>query len=326
MVGTVTDALRRYHTLQIIRRENEDILRSLAQTIELKDPCTKGHCDRVASIAVQIARSLGLSIDMQREIKYGSWLHDCGKIGVPEQTLNAHRKLDQDECELIKNHPGWGADVVRKANLSAVVINVVLCHHERYDGAGYPNGLRGEDIPLEAKIVSIADVFDALSSDRPYRKGLSLDKTLEIVVSMKGKELDPALVDLFLHSQAFILKEDNQNYGDETLTENQHGVKKLVLQGDFSIVGISEQFPLVLEFLAGVAEAAPGGSNKDLSCEIDLRGLQTLDTCGCQLLAILYANLRRRGRGTFSVGLSDEYRGKIHLLGFDTEIFAEECA
>ena len=325
MVDTVTDALRRYHTLQIIRRENEDILRSLAQTIELKDPCTKGHCDRVAAFAVQIARSLGLSIDMQREIKYGSWLHDCGKIGVPEQILNANRKLDQDEYELVKNHPGWGADVARKANLSMVIINVVLCHHERYDGTGYPNGLGGEDIPLEARIVSVADVFDALSSDRPYRQGLSLDKTLEIVVSMKGKELDPALVDLFLDSQAFVLKEDNQNHGDEILTENQHEVNKLVLQGDFSIDGISEQFPLLVRYMEEMAEGMSGKINRDLSCKIDLRGLQALDTCGCQLLAILFISLRQRGIGAVSVELSDEYREKIHLLGFDTEIFTEEC-
>ncbi len=170
MFDTVTDAMRRYHTLQMIRHENEDVLRSLAQTIELKDPYTRGHCDRVANFAVQIAKLLDLSVDMQRKIKYGSWLHDCGKIGIPEQVLNAKSALEADEYELIKNHPCWGADVARKANLSPVIINVILCHHEHFDGTGYPNGISGEEIPIEARIVSVADVFDALTSDRPYRK------------------------------------------------------------------------------------------------------------------------------------------------------------
>jgi putative two-component system response regulator len=326
MFDTVTDALRRYHTLQIIRRENEDVLRSLAQTIELKDPCTKGHCDRVAAFAVQVAKFLCLSMDMQREIKYGSWLHDCGKIGVPEQVLNANRKLEADEYELIKNHPSWGADVARKANLSAVIINVILCHHERFDGTGYPNGLRGEDIPIEARIVSVADIFDALSSDRPYRKGMSLDKALEIVVSMKGKELDPVLVDLFLDRQAFIVKDDNQHYGDELLNKDHHEANKLTLKGDVSIAGVNEQLPLLAQHLVEMANLAPGELNKDLPYEIDLSGVETLDACGCQLLATLFCNLRQRGLEVFSFKLSDDHRDKIHLLGFDDEIFTGECA
>jgi putative nucleotidyltransferase with HDIG domain len=215
MFDTVTDALRRYHTLQILRRESENVLHSLAPTIELKDPNTRGHCDRVATLAVRIARTLDLSTDMQREIKYGSWLHDCGKISIPELVLNAKRKLEAEEFDLIKKHPGLGADIAGKANLSAVIINVILCHHEHFDGTGYPNGLCGEDIPIEARVVSVADVFDALYTDRPYRKGLPLEESLEIVVSMKGKKLDPALVDLFLICEAFISQENEQNHGGE---------------------------------------------------------------------------------------------------------------
>jgi len=198
MLNTVKDALRRYRTMQTMRRENEDVLHSLAQTIELKDSQTRGHCDRVATYAVRIAKALGLSMDMQREIKYGSWLHDCGKIGVPEHVLNAGRKLDADEYNLMKNHSSWGADVASKANLSEVVINIVLYHHERFDGVGYPCGLKGESIPIEARIVSVADVFDALSSDRPYRPGFSQKVAIEMVLAMKGKELDPGLVDIFV--------------------------------------------------------------------------------------------------------------------------------
>lgn len=198
MVDTVKDALRRYRTLQAIRRENEDVLHSLAQTIELKDASTKGHCDRVATLAVRIAKALGLSADMQREIKYGSWLHDCGKIGVPESVLNAERKLEEHEYELMKNHSPWGADVASKANLSEVVVNIVKHHHERFDGRGYPDGLKGEQIPFESRIVAVADVFDALSSDRPYRARFTTEETIDLVKSMKEKELDPALVDILV--------------------------------------------------------------------------------------------------------------------------------
>lgn len=325
MFDTVTDALRRYHTLRILRHENEDVLRSLAQTIELKDPYTRGHCDRVANLAVQIAKQLDLSVDMQRKIKYGSWLHDCGKIGVPEEVLNAKRELVADEYELIKNHPGWGADVARKANLSPVIINVILCHHERFDGTGYPRGLCGEEIPIEARVVSVADVFDALSSDRPYRKGLSQDKALEIVVSMKGKELDPALVDLFLSLQTFIIREDEQHNGGEILNEIQNGVNKLTLSGDFSVAGVNDQLSILVQHLAGAAEAVPNACNPPLAYEIDLHGAQDLDTCGCQLLVLLFRNLRHRGVESITLKLSNDHRGKIHSLGFSGEIFTGEC-
>jgi putative nucleotidyltransferase with HDIG domain len=324
MFDTVTDALRRYHTLRSLRHENEDVLRSLAQTIELKDPYTRGHCDRVANFAVQIAKLLDLSVDMQRKIKYGSWLHDCGKIGIPEKILNADRRLEADEYELIKNHPSWGADVARKANLSPVIINVILCHHERFDGTGYPNGICGDEIPIEARVVSVADVFDALSSDRPYRMGLSRDEALEIVVSMKGKELDPALVELFLNSQAFIIQEDEQHNGGATLTEIQNGVNRLTINGDFSIAGVNDQLSTLVQHLAGVAKAVPDACNPGLPYEIDLRGAQDLDTCGCQLLVLLFRNLRHRGVERISLKLSDDHRDKIHSLGFAGEIFTEE--
>lgn len=198
MIEVVKDALRRFRTLQTIKRENEDVLHSLAQTIELKDARTRGHCDRVATFAVRIAKALGLSADMQREIKYGSWLHDCGKIGVPENVLNAGRTLSLEEFEIIKNHSNWGADVASKANLSNVVVNIIMYHHEHFNGKGYPSGLKGSQIPIEARIVAVADVFDALSSDRPYRPQFSRAKTLEMLTAMSGNELDPALVDLFV--------------------------------------------------------------------------------------------------------------------------------
>lgn len=194
MLRAVKDGVRRYRVLQSIKREDEFILHSLAQTIELKDASTKGHCDRVATLALRLAKELGVSDDLQQEIKYGSWLHDCGKIGVPEAILNAQRELTVEEFAIVKKHPEWGCEVVRKANLSKTVQDIVLYHHERYDGKGYPRGLAGASIPLEAQIVSAADICDALTMDRPYRKGFNSEQLIRTLTGMTGTNLDPELV------------------------------------------------------------------------------------------------------------------------------------
>jgi len=196
--ATVNDALRRYRLIQTMRREDESVLRSLAQTIELKDPSTSGHCDRVAIYALLLAEALELPKDFQREIKYGSWLHDCGKIGIAEEILNGRGRLTADEFETMKQHSQWGAEVAAKANLSTVTRNIIHYHHEHFDGSGYPAGLAGEAIPLEARLVAVADVFDALVTDRPYRSRYDCSEALEILSSLGGINLDPALVALFI--------------------------------------------------------------------------------------------------------------------------------
>lgn len=198
MVRAVKDGIRRYRVLQSLKNDDEFILHSLAQTIELKDALTKGHCDRVANFALRIAEHLGLADDTKAEIKYGSWLHDCGKIGVPEAILNASRPLTEDEFAIVMKHPVWGVEVVRKANLSVIVQNIVLCHHERFDGKGYPAGLKGNDIPIESRIVAAADVYDALMTDRPYRKGYLQKETLALMAEMRGTALDPEIVDILV--------------------------------------------------------------------------------------------------------------------------------
>ncbi len=198
LVSAVGEGIHRHHVLLSFRKDEEDVLRSLAQTIELKDPYTRGHCDRVAIFALLIADALNLPNDMKRQIKYGSWLHDCGKIGISETILNGSKGLSAQEYATVKMHSDWGADVAAKANLSQVTRNIIHYHHERYDGSGYPAGLRGKDIPLEARIVSVADVFDALMTDRPYRKKYSAEETCAILRSIAGSSLDPELVTLFL--------------------------------------------------------------------------------------------------------------------------------
>jgi putative nucleotidyltransferase with HDIG domain len=198
ILRTVDEGVRRYQLVRSLRHADEATLRSIAQTIELKDPYTRGHCDRVTAFALKIADALRLSEGTRRAIKHGSWLHDCGKIGVPETILNCPGKLSAEDFEVVKKHPGWGAEVGRQANLPEEVINIILYHHERFDGRGYPTGAKGTEIPIEARIVAVADNFDAISTDRPYAKGYDRAEAIRVMGVLRGAALDPQLVDIFL--------------------------------------------------------------------------------------------------------------------------------
>jgi len=200
IVRTVEEGVWRYRVMRPLRDGDEAAVRSIAQTIELRDPYTRGHCDRVAAFALKIVEGLSLPEEMRRAIKHGSWLHDCGEIGVPEAILNCPGKLSASEFEVVKKHPGWGAEIGRQANLPGEVINIILCHHERFDGRGYPTGAKGTEIPLEARIVAVADVFDAMSTDRPYAKGYDRAEAMRVMGVLRGAALDPQLVDIFLES------------------------------------------------------------------------------------------------------------------------------
>ena len=198
IVRTVEEGLWRYRVVRSLRPGDEAALHAIAQTIELRDPYTRGHCDRMEAFALKIAEAMGLPEGTRRAIKHGSWLHDCGKIGVPEAILNCPGKLSSADFEVIKKHPGWGADVGRQANLPEEVINIILHHHEQFDGRGYPTGAKGTEIPLEARIVAVADVFDAMSTDRPYAKGYEREEVMRVMGVLRGAALDPQLVDIFL--------------------------------------------------------------------------------------------------------------------------------
>jgi putative nucleotidyltransferase with HDIG domain len=193
----VEESLARYRTIQSLSLGDESTLLGLARTVELKDPYTRGHCERVAKFAVSMGSRLGLSELALKEIRYGGWLHDCGKIGVPEKILNLTGPLNGSQFEIIKYHPSWGADVARQAKLPERVINIILYHHEHYDGDGYPMKLKGREIPLEARIISVADAYDAMTSDRPYRQGMPKFKAIKKLCGLKGNALDPEIVDLF---------------------------------------------------------------------------------------------------------------------------------
>jgi putative nucleotidyltransferase with HDIG domain len=196
----VRECLERYRLVRSLRTGEEATLLALAQTIELKDPYTKGHCERVAQYGVAIAAELGLDAQVRKEVAWGGWLHDCGKIGVPEAILNFPGPLTTEEFAVIKKHPAWGSEVARQARLPKRVLHVIHYHHERFDGNGYPAGLRGEDIPLEARIVAVADVCDALLSDRPYRPRTAPAEARAVLEQLRGNALDPQIVSLFLQN------------------------------------------------------------------------------------------------------------------------------
>ena len=198
LIAVVNKGLTRYRVVRELREGNESCYLSISQAIELKDPYTRGHCDRVANHAVSLSEALGLSETVIREIRFGSWLHDCGKIGVPEVILNYEGRLSLDQFELVKQHPLWGSEVARQARMSGTIVNIILHHHERYDGSGYPAGLIGDHIPIEARIVCIADAFDALSTDRPYRKAYEGAHVLRVMQEFTGSFFDPRLMELFM--------------------------------------------------------------------------------------------------------------------------------
>ncbi len=158
--------------------------------------------------ASTLAEKVGLPEESIVNIKCGGWLHDCGKIGVPKAVLNYPGSLDEPSMKIIHRHPLWGAEVVRQAGLPSAVVNMVLYHHEKFDGSGYPYGLKGEEIAIEARIVTIADVFDSLRSRRPYRAACTSDQVREIMREMSEAFFDPQLMEQFQAIAEEVLVED----------------------------------------------------------------------------------------------------------------------
>ena len=176
-----------------------EMVTSLAGAIDAKDPYTKGHSTSVSRYSEALARAINLPESEVERIKIGAMLHDVGKIGIPESVLKKPGKLDDKEWEIMKQHPTIGAEKVLAPNEALRdLIPIVKYHHERLDGKGYPEGLKGEEIPLAARIVSVADAYHALVSDRPYRKGLPIEKACSILKEGAGVQWDPDLVRRFI--------------------------------------------------------------------------------------------------------------------------------
>ncbi len=170
-------------------------IEAIAATVEARDPYTAGHQRRVAVLASAIARELGISDDKLHGLYLAASIHDLGKIRIPAEILSKPGKLNPVEFELIKTHPQAGYDIIKDLQFPWSIAQMVLQHHERLNGSGYPQGLKAEQILLEARILAVADVVEAMSSHRPYRPGLGLDSALEEIARQRGVLYDPAVVD-----------------------------------------------------------------------------------------------------------------------------------
>lgn len=208
----IESGIKSIEQMRVIQNINDDLkeanekleqaymesIETLRLTVEAKDVYTKGHSDRVSEYSVLIGKKLGLSERDLRILKIGGLFHDIGKIGVPDTILLKDAKLTDDEYSQIKNHPSIGVHILSTASIFSDLIPIVKHHHERYDGRGYPSRLAGEDIPYLARIAAIADTYDAMTSKRPYRDALPLDRVKEEFLNNLGTQFDPELGKLFL--------------------------------------------------------------------------------------------------------------------------------
>ncbi len=182
-------------TVAQLRRTVAGTIRAMALAVEVRDPYTAGHQVRVAKLAAAIAQEMGLSREQVENIQMAAAIHDVGKIGIPAEVLSKPGRITELEFGLIKMHPQVGFEILREVDVAFPLAEIVLQHHERLDGSGYPQGLKGEQILLEARIVAVADVVEAMSSHRPYRPAFPIDAALEEVARYRGVLYDPTVVD-----------------------------------------------------------------------------------------------------------------------------------
>ena len=176
----------------------DETIKGWANALELRDKETEGHSERVTRFTVKMAEMFGISEDNLIHIFRGSILHDIGKMGIPDTILLKPGPLNEREWEVMRLHPKYAFDMLERIDYLKPALNIPYCHHEKWDGSGYPCGLKGEEIPFEARIFAVVDVFDALINDRPYRLAWSKKDALEYIKSDSGKHFDPRVVDLFL--------------------------------------------------------------------------------------------------------------------------------
>jgi len=175
-----------------------DTIRALASAIDAKDPYTRGHSERVAALSVEIGREMGLDEPALRSLRYAGILHDIGKIGVPEQVLRKPARLTPEERTLVMSHAPVGAEIVEGIEFLRTSEPAIRHHHERWDGAGYPDGIAGQAIPLLARIINAADTWDACTSERPYQRAYSAPEVVAILDTLRGAQIDPAVHDAIL--------------------------------------------------------------------------------------------------------------------------------
>jgi len=191
-------ARRSFELYTKMRKVYLDTIRALAAAIDAKDPYTKGHSERVAETSIAVAQEFNLSDRDIENIEYTALLHDIGKIGIADNILGKESKLTNKEFDKIKEHTVMGAKIIEPVDFLKNSYEAIYHHHEKYNGKGYPDGLKSEDIPLSARIIAVADAYDAMGSDRPYRKKLNHNKILRELKEQSGKQFDPEVVKVLI--------------------------------------------------------------------------------------------------------------------------------
>lgn len=197
-----------------LQEMTESLITSLENANLYNDENTGKHIMRVAAYSELVAKEMGMPRDFIEKIKLYAPIHDIGKVGIPQDILKKPGKYTPEEFEIMKKHVQIGYDMIKKSSLPNMAKNIILYHHEKWNGNGYCNGLKGEEIPIEARIVAISDVFDALSTKRVYKEKFEIDKTLNIMIEGRGEHFDPDIFDMFLKNldKVLLLKE---KYKDE---------------------------------------------------------------------------------------------------------------
>jgi putative nucleotidyltransferase with HDIG domain len=187
-----------YYPAKLLGEQDGVLLTSLqmmAQAVDLKDPYTSHHSQRVSRYATRLARTLGVPEEEVERIRYGALMHDIGKIGISGRVIRKPGKLTPEEQALMRTHSSVSADIIAPLEILGKSATMVRHHHENWDGTGYPDGLKGEEIPLASRIIFVADAFDALATDRPYRKGANREHAVSVIKENSGTQFDPLVVE-----------------------------------------------------------------------------------------------------------------------------------
>ncbi|MBI1911607.1 MAG: HD domain-containing protein [Deltaproteobacteria bacterium] len=187
-----------YHSNMELMLAYETTIEGWSHALDLRDKETEGHSHRVTDTTLRIARAIGIKEDDLVHIRRGALLHDIGKMGIPDSILFKPGPLTEDEWKIMEKHPVYAYEMLQPIQYLRSALDIPYCHHEKWDGTGYPRGLRGEAIPIAARIFSVVDVWDALHSDRPYRPAWPLEKIKDHIFDLAGKDFDPVMVDVFL--------------------------------------------------------------------------------------------------------------------------------
>jgi len=196
--NNIAIAFQRARLDEEVKSSYESSVRALVQAIEEKDPYTRGHSERVAAIAERVARQLDLPEREVAYLRFGSILHDVGKIGIPEAIVRSRKRLTEAEFKIIKKHPLKGVEILQPISFIRNHMHLIRNHHERWDGKGYPDNLAGDAIPLGAQIVAIADAYDAMTTSRPYREGLPARQAAQEIRRNSGTQFSPKVADAFM--------------------------------------------------------------------------------------------------------------------------------